>query len=90
MSHDRPGKPMDSGKRTAPPPQRRERSYRLKTMNDVRVEMARVYSDARRDQIEPERAKGFIYMLSQIVRVIEGGEFERRINELEKHMGAAL
>lgn len=86
MTKKRAEKPAASGEGSPLPPGR-GRSYRLKTMNDVRVEMARVYSDARRKQIEPETASKLTYILGQIGKVIEGGSFEERMREIEKRLG---
>lgn len=60
-----------------------KRAIRLKTMDDVRVEMARVYSDARRNNLAPEAASKLCYILSQVGRVIEGVGLEDRIKALE-------
>lgn len=49
--------------------------------------MVRVYSDARRKQIEPETASKLTYILGQIGKVIEGGSFEERMREIEKRLG---
>lgn len=87
MRNKQPEKPTDKGDQQTPPPGRRGRSFRLKSMNDVRVEMARVYSESRRKQIDLETAKGQIYMLSQVGRIIEGSDLERRVDELAKRMG---
>jgi hypothetical protein len=53
-------------------------------MDDVRVEMARVYTDARQKRLEPQEASKLVYILSQIGMVIEGSALEKRISELEK------
>ncbi len=60
-----------------------KRAIRLKTLNDVRVEMSRVYSDARRNQIPTDQASKLVYVLSQVGRVIEGSTLEDRIAALE-------
>jgi hypothetical protein len=60
------------------------RAIRLKSMDDVRVEMARVYTDARQKRLEPQEASKLVYILSQIGMVIEGSALEKRISELEK------
>jgi hypothetical protein len=53
-------------------------------MDDVRVEMAHVYTDARQKRLEPEKATKLIYILSQIGTVIEGTDLAKRIAELER------
>jgi len=56
----------------------------LKTLDDVRREMARCYTAARKKTISVEDGKGFIYMLSQISVVVK----EQRLAELEGRLGA--
>lgn len=89
MRKNQPGSAAAAGEPGDPTPGAGRRAIRLKTMNDVRVEMARVYSDARRKTIEPEAGSKLIYMLGQVGRVIEGSDLERRIDELAKRMGAS-
>ena len=60
-----------------------KRAIRLKTLNDLRVEISRVYSDARRDQIPVDKASKLVYILSQAGRVIEGSTLEDRLAALE-------
>lgn len=85
MTKNRAETPMGSGERPAPPPPRGGgRAIRLKSMDDVRVEMARVYTDARQKRLEPQEASKLVYILSRIGMVIEGSALEKRISELEK------
>ncbi len=60
-----------------------KRAIRLKSLNDVRVEMSRVYSDARRNQIPTDQASKLVFILSQAGRVIEGSTLEDRLKALE-------
>lgn len=55
----------------------------LKTIDDVRVEMARVYRDMRGGQIDPAVGTRLAYVLSQIGRLIESGDIEKRLEALE-------
>lgn len=55
----------------------------LKTIDDVRVEMARVYRDARAGRIEAQQGTRLVYMLSQIGKLIESAEIEKRLEALE-------
>ena len=55
----------------------------LKTIDDVRVEMARVYRDMRAARIDPGVGTRLAYVLSQIGRLIESGEVEKRLEALE-------
>lgn len=59
------------------------RAIRLKTMDDVRMEMARVYTDARRGNVLPEAGSKLIYMLSQVKQVIEGTDLRRELEALK-------
>jgi len=47
------------------------------------VEISRVYSDARRNQIPTDQASKLVYILSQAGRVIEGSTLEDRLAALE-------
>lgn len=59
-------------KRAAPTP--RSGSPRLRTLDDVEVEMARVYREARRGEIPIADATRYTYMLTCIGKVIEAAE----------------
>ena len=56
---------------------------KLATIEDCRREMARVYRDARTARIDTQDASRFVYILSQIGKLIELSEFEKRIELLE-------
>ena len=55
----------------------------LKTIDDVRVEMARVYRDMRGGRIDPADGTKLAYVLSMIGKLIESGEIEKRLEALE-------
>lgn len=55
----------------------------LKTIDDVRVEMARVYRDMRAGRIDTADGTKLAYVLSQIGKLIESGELEKRLEALE-------
>ena len=55
----------------------------LKTIDDVRVEMARVYRDMRGGKIDPQDGTRLAYVLSQIGKLIESGEIEKRLEAVE-------
>jgi hypothetical protein len=55
----------------------------LKTIDDVRVEMARVYRDMRAGRIETADGTKLAYVLSQIGKLIEAGDLEKRMEALE-------
>lgn len=55
----------------------------LKTIDDVRVEMARVYRDMRAGRIDTADGTKLSYVLAQIGKLIESGELEKRLEALE-------
>ncbi len=66
---------------TPPPPVKR---YQLDTMDRCRRELAKLYGEARRRELDAAEASKLGNIVVQIARLIEGGELERRIEELEK------
>ncbi len=56
---------------------------KLATLEDCRREMARVYRDARADRIDSQDASRFVYILSQIGKLIELSDIEKRLLFLE-------
>jgi len=66
------------------PPAGAGRGIRLKSLDDLRLQMSKVFSDARRGNISVEDAKGLAWILSQMTPVIEGTDLAKRIAELEK------
>lgn len=59
---------------------------KLATIEDCRREMARVYRDARTAKIDTSEASRLVYMLSQIGKLIETGQLEQRLIELEQKL----
>jgi hypothetical protein len=59
---------------------------RLKSMEDVRRFLADVINQTNRDEIDPAKASKLGYLCQIIARVIEGGEIEKRVSELEKQL----
>jgi len=55
----------------------------LKTIDDVRVEMARVYRDMRAGRVDTADGTKMAYVLAQIGKLIESGELEKRLEALE-------
>jgi hypothetical protein len=72
---------IDSQPATSPP-----RWMSLKTLMDVRVEMARVYRDARSKKIPSGEASRLVFILGQIGRIIESEELSRRAELIETIM----
>jgi hypothetical protein len=55
----------------------------LKTVDDVRVEAARVYRDMRAQRIDTADGTKLVYVLGVIGKLIEAGELEKRVEALE-------
>lgn len=56
----------------------------LKTIDDVRLEMARVYREMRGNKMEAQQGTRLVYVLSAIGKLIELHEIEKRITALEE------
>jgi hypothetical protein len=61
---------------------------RLSTLAHVRVELARVYRDARHGVISTADAGRLAFVLTQTAKVIEGCDLERRLRLLERNQDA--
>lgn len=73
----------ESGKPVPAPLTKRRKHIRLRSIDDVRAQAEQVYRDARNGRIEPSEGTKLMYMLSQITTMIELGDLERRLAELE-------
>ncbi len=69
---------------TLPPSKGKRYRCKLETMADVKAEMAKVYRESRSDIIDPVTGTKLIWMLQSVARVIEGSDFEKRLDVLEK------
>ena len=58
----------------------------LKSIDDVRLEMARVYREMRGNVIEAQQGTRLVYVLAAIGKLIELHELEQRIQDLEGKM----
>ncbi len=56
---------------------------RLDTLPRVRRELVRLYADARQGRLDPRDASRLASVLALVGRLIEGGELEARLAELE-------
>lgn len=56
----------------------------LKSINDIRLEMAKVYREMRSNAIEAQQGTRLVYVLSSIGKLIELHEIEQRITKLEE------
>ncbi|MEO9163481.1 MAG: hypothetical protein ABI349_13960 [Casimicrobiaceae bacterium] len=59
------------------------RITRLKTLDDVRVELAKIYREARARKLDLTDAKGLAYLLSVLTGLVKDTDIERRITALE-------
>ncbi len=57
---------------------------RLHTLDDLRLEMARVYRDMRSGAIDPQDGTRFAFVLGQMVRLFEQTAQERRLEAIEQ------
>jgi len=57
---------------------------RLNTAEQVRIEMAKVYREMRRGQLDVGKGCKYIYALGQIGKQIETGMIEKQLEQLEK------
>lgn len=58
----------------------------LKTIDSVRVEMAKVYRDMRSGKIETSDGSRLVYVLAQLGKLVELYDIEKRINLLEEQL----
>ena len=58
-------------------------SIHLKSIDDVRLEMAKVYRDMKLQRIATSDGTRLVYVLGQIGKMIELHELEKRIEKLE-------
>jgi hypothetical protein len=80
FGHDRTNN-LFAGKDMASTPT--PRVGRLDTLPRVRRELVRLYTDARQGRLDPCDASRLASVLALVGRLIEGGELETRLAELE-------
>ena len=61
-------------------------SIHLKHIDDVRLEMAKVYRDMKGQKIPAQDGTRLVYVLTQIGKMIELHDIEKRINRIEEHL----
>jgi len=71
-----------SGENNTPTPPKKRR-IALRTVEDCRREMARVYKDMRNREIETSDGSKLAYVLQQTADLIERGQLESRVRLLE-------
>lgn len=57
---------------------------RLDKVSDIKRELARLYREARRNEISTQTATRLAYLLNMMAQLIESTELEKRVIELEK------
>jgi hypothetical protein len=65
-------------------PTPRPRRPSLKTLPEVRREMARVYRDMRHGRIEAQDGTRLTYVLTQITKTIQAAELDARVEAVER------
>lgn len=78
---DSPGGLAGRGIRMLPTP---SPTIHLKTLDDVRVEMAKVYRDMKLGKLPTQEGTRLVYVLSQIGRVIEADQIAVRVEAVER------
>lgn len=59
----------------------------LKTADDIRLEMAKVYREMKSGKIALEDGTKLVYVLSQIGRMVETTDVQKRVEAMERVMG---
>lgn len=67
-----------------PAPPARRAPVRLDTADSIRLEMARVYRDARSRKLDSQEASRLVYMLGELRKCHETTVIERRLKSLEE------
>lgn len=81
-----------SGEVLPPPPEtkpaclpiKRRKHIKLNTVDDIKVELAKLYRAARAGELATSDASRLTFMLHSLARIIEVADLERRITELEE------
>ena len=58
----------------------------LKTIDNVRLEMAKVYRDMKSQKIPTHDGTRLVYVLTQIGKMIELHDIEKRVNIIEERL----
>ena len=62
---------------------------RLRSVDDVRAEMARVYREVRSKKLSAADGARLIYMLTQLARVVEVARIEHRLDDVVRALREA-
>ena len=77
-------KPRTAASESAAPPRMR---LKLKTIDDVRAEMARLYREGKAGTRDVSDVSRLANVLSLLGRLIEGSDLERRLTAIEENEG---
>ena len=78
-------RPANAGRQSSRTcPRQTSRAPRLANLEGVRVEMARIYHEMKTGKRATEEGSRLVYVLSQIAKVLELTEIERRLIVLEQ------
>ena len=80
---------MIDGNGLTPTPTPPPKVGRLESLRDVRRELSRVYRDARQNKISTVDGSRLAFMLATIAKIIEGSDFEARLEKLERDLYAS-
>lgn len=67
-----------------PPREGRKGAIALTKLSHLRAELASIYREARRGEIDTQSATRLAYLLQVLAKVIETGDIERRLELLEQ------
>ena len=56
----------------------------LKTLHDVRIEMAKVYRAVRTGQLESQEGSRLVYMLSALGKAVEAHQVSERLDAIDR------
>lgn len=56
----------------------------LKTLHDVRIEMAKVYRAAKTREIDSQEGSRLIYMLSSLGKIVEAQQVSERLDAIDR------
>lgn len=73
-----------TGSPVPPAPAKREKFIPLTTLNDVKMELAHLYRQAKAGKVETSDASRLAFILNSLGRVIVDSELEQRIQQLEQ------
>ncbi len=74
--------PESQGETAQPAPPAR-RKTRLNTAGNVRVELARLYHELRRGEVDSDTARAATFILRSLLESLRLDHFEQRLDELE-------